>query len=105
MPHETSQLATPTTATAADASLLTVDGPLTIAVAEAWRARLVAALAGEGELTVDLSAATEIDVFGVQLLLAARRSAAEQGRSFRVADNGESLARACVSAGVDRALF
>lgn len=104
MPPETSETTPATTAPAADASLLIVDAPFTIALAESWRARLVAAFAGGGGLTVDVSGAAEIDVFGVQLLLAARRSAAEQGRSFRVS-GGEALARACVSAGVDRALF
>ncbi len=82
-----------------------VDGALTVAVVEAWRARLAAALARGPGLTVDVSAADEIDVFGVQLLWAARRSAREQGRSFRVIDATGALRRACASAGLDPAVF
>lgn len=92
-------------ADAAAADTLTVDGALTVATAEAWRVRLAAALARGAGLTVDVSAASEIDVFGVQLLWAARRSAREQGRAFGVSDGGGSLRRACATAGLDPATF
>lgn len=103
--HETSQPAQTANDASESPALIRIDGPLTIAVADAWRTRLVTALAGGTGLAVDVSAATEIDVFGIQLLLAARRSAIGQGRMFRVTDDGESLGRVCASTGVDRALF
>jgi anti-anti-sigma regulatory factor len=101
--------ALPTSAIAASTSgpgeTVTVDGPLTVAAAEEWRVRLAAALGRGSGLTVDVSAAKEVDVFGVQLLWAARRSAREQGRTFGVIDGSGSLRRACASAGLDPAVF
>lgn len=84
---------------------VTVDGPLTVAVVEAWRVRFAAAFARSPGLTVDVTAANEIDVFGVQLLWSARCSAREQGRFFSVIDSGGALRRACVSAGLDPTAF
>ncbi len=92
-------------AAAVAADTLTVDGALTVAAVEAWRVRFADALARGAGLTVDVSGATEIDVFGVQLLWAARRSAREQGRAFGVIDGGGTLRRACAAAGLDAATF
>lgn len=62
-------------------------GPeLTIPFAAEARATLVQALqADEGTVVLDLSTVAEFDSAGVQLLLAARRSQAERGRSLRLA--------------------
>lgn len=85
--------------------IVIVDGPLTVAAAEAWRVRFAAACARGAGLTVEVSAATEFDVFGVQLLWSVRRSAREQGRAFAVVDRGGGLGRACAAAGLDPATF
>jgi anti-sigma B factor antagonist len=64
-----------------------VDGELTIYRAAELRAALQAALAGvvDGdELQVDLSGVTEMDCAGVQLLMAARKTARAAGRDVRI---------------------
>jgi anti-anti-sigma regulatory factor len=81
--------------------LVSIAGPLTVASVERWRLRIVDALAGSTEPGVDLAAVNEVDVFGLQLLLAARRGAQERGKVFRVLNDGSVVRRACVSAGVD----
>jgi anti-anti-sigma factor len=68
-------------------SLLRIDGELTIyraaELAAAMRTAL-AAVADGGALDLDLSEVAEMDSAGVQLLLAARRSAIESGRALRL---------------------
>ena len=70
-----------------DSSLLRIDGELTIyraaELAAAMKAAL-AAVADGGVLELDLSEVAELDSAGVQLLLAARRSAVESGRTLRL---------------------
>jgi anti-anti-sigma factor len=70
-----------------NSSLLRIDGELTIyraaELAAAMKAAL-AAVADGGALDLDLSEVAEMDSAGVQLLLAARRSAAESGRALRL---------------------
>jgi len=70
-----------------------IDGELTIyraaELAGAMKAAL-AAVADGGALELDLSEVAEMDCAGVQLLLAARRSAAESGRTLRL--SGRSAA-------------
>lgn len=98
--------ALPTASTSAVASdTVILDGALTVAAAESWRVRFTETLARGAGLTVDVSTADEIDVFGVQLLWAARRSAREQGRAFGVIDGRGALRRACAAAGLDAATF
>lgn len=80
-------------------SVLPVDGALTVAAAEAWRIRISDALAPAAALAVDLAGAAEVDVFGLQLLCAARRSAGAQGKAFRVLHAGPAVQRACAAAG------
>jgi hypothetical protein len=55
------------------------EGPLTIACADAIRVSLLDILRDGGPVEIDCSAATEVDVTFVQLLLAARGSAALRG--------------------------
>ena len=52
--------------------------------AEAHRAALLAALRDANDIEVDCSKATEVDVSLLQLLVAAHRSASEQGKSLRL---------------------
>jgi ABC-type transporter Mla MlaB component len=58
---------------------IVLDGVLTIRTTDEARARLTDALARAPTVSVDCSAATEVDVSLIQLLLAARRSAARNG--------------------------
>lgn len=61
---------------------LVLEGALTIRTIEATRSDLVDALARHDAIVVDCSAVTETDVSLVQLLLAARASAARAGHRF-----------------------
>jgi anti-anti-sigma factor len=67
---------------------LRIEGELTIyraaELADAMKASLAQVPAG-GAFELDLSGVTEMDCAGVQLLLAARRSALESGRALRLA--------------------
>jgi len=58
-------------------------GDFCIVAAAELRERLLAALAEADALEVDLAAVTEMDSAGVQLMLAATRSAAAAGKSLR----------------------
>lgn len=76
---------------------LPVEGELTVFTVHALKDRLLAALAGDGlraGLTVDLSAVSEIDGAGVQLLMAARREAAQRGIAFTLAEPSAVAAEA-----------
>ncbi|MFW6353084.1 MAG: STAS domain-containing protein [Verrucomicrobiota bacterium] len=81
-------------------AVLRIDGSFHLHTVAEWHGRLVSHLAATGALTLDLSAATEVDTCAVQLLLAARRSAREAGASFALQEPGEDLARACADIGV-----
>ncbi len=65
-----------------------LEGELTIYRAEELKPQLLAALesglAGDAEPAFDLSAVTEIDTSGVQLLLLARREAAARGKPLQL---------------------
>lgn len=82
-----------------------VEGALTVEVAETWRARLLGALAAKGTVTIDFSATTGIDAFGLQLLCALRCSATARGRTVRVMDPVGVLSGAAVAAGFPETLF
>jgi anti-anti-sigma factor len=71
-----------------------IDGELTIYRAAELAGAMKTALAGVadgGALDVDLSEVTEMDCAGVQLLLAARRSATGSGRSLRLAGRSTAV--------------
>ena len=67
---------------------LRIEGELTIYHAAAWKPRLLASLEDDGAAPValDLSAVTEIDCAGVQLLLLASRAAQARGRRLLLAE-------------------
>ena len=72
-----------------------IEGELTIYRAAELAAEMRAALAevpGGGAFELDLSEVTEMDCAGVQLLIAARRSAQESGRTLRVAGSSPAVA-------------
>lgn len=58
---------------------LAIEGELTVFAVHALKDRLMAALNECTQLTVDLSAVSEVDGAGVQLLLAAKREAQQRG--------------------------
>jgi anti-sigma B factor antagonist len=68
----------------ATATLLRLDGELTIYRASELKPLLLDPLLA-GDLEIDLSAVTEIDSAGVQLLMLAKRDAAASQRSLRLA--------------------
>jgi anti-anti-sigma regulatory factor len=57
----------------------TLTGALTISAAADVRAQLLQALAGEGALELDTTQVTDVDAAGLQLLLAACKSASQAG--------------------------
>jgi len=63
---------------------LRLEGELSIYRAEEIRQALLAALAADGDVGIDLTDVSEVDTAGVQLLLAARASAATAGKTLRV---------------------
>lgn len=64
---------------------IVIDGELNIYTASEWRDRLSSETAGRPEIALDLSAVEEIDAAGLQLLIATRRQAANDGCDFRIA--------------------
>lgn len=62
--------------------VLRLAGTLTLTEAESIHAALRRELSESAAVTVDVSGATEVDVSFVQLLLAARRTAADWGKSI-----------------------
>ena len=76
-------------------SAFRIDGEFTIYRAAELAVALQAALAevpGGGAFEVDLSEVTEMDSAGVQLLISAKRSSDESGRTLRVAGLGPAAA-------------
>ncbi|MFT4101720.1 MAG: STAS domain-containing protein [Burkholderiaceae bacterium] len=75
-----------------DTSSIRLDGELTIYRAQEIRQALRDALAAAGpSLTIDLSAVTDIDSAGVQLLMAARRQALDEGRTLALVEHGPAV--------------
>ncbi|MGC4077870.1 MAG: STAS domain-containing protein [Rubrivivax sp.] len=76
-----------------DTQTLAIEGELTIYRAAELRETLLAALAAapDGDLTLDLSAVTEFDSAGVQLLMAAKKSAEARGRGLRLVRHSPSV--------------
>lgn len=63
---------------------LAVSGELTIFTAAEWWGRLSDALTAFDDLLLDLSAVTEMDSAGLQLLIACRRQALSRQHAFRL---------------------
>lgn len=91
-----------TSAAAAPETTLRIEGPLVIATVAGWHAKLVEALTGAGGLSIDLSGITEVDVFGLQLLCSARRSAGKDGARPRLKAGPALIDKACARAGIGR---
>jgi len=81
----------------ADSTILRLPAKLDIYSAEAIRGALLTALQAQPQLALDLSAVTECDAAGLQLLGSARRSAAAAGKLLTVTAGStaiDSIARA-----------
>jgi anti-anti-sigma regulatory factor len=77
----------------ADPRAVLFNGVLTIKNAEEIHAKFLEVLGGSGDIVIDTADADEVDVSFVQLLLAARRSAREQGRALSLSAPAEGLLR------------
>ncbi|OGU04556.1 MAG: sulfate transporter [Geobacteraceae bacterium GWC2_58_44] len=77
--------------------ILHVAGTATIGEAFLLREALMEALEAVGDLRVDLSGVTGIDITGLQLLCAAHQSAEKSGKHFEVHDNGNEVFRKVVA--------
>jgi len=86
---------------AGTAGRLALAGRLTINEAEAVRDAWVGALAGCRELVIDAGDLEAVDVAGLQLLIALRRSAGRAGKTVRLAGPpAGALLAALVAAGL-----
>ena len=65
------------------ATLVRLSGEVTVSSATRLRAELLAAIASDGEIHVDLEQVEDLDVSAMQLFVAAAREAAAQGRTFQ----------------------
>jgi anti-sigma B factor antagonist len=70
---------------------LSIDGELSIYRAAELRDLLHAALAQPGDLELNLAAVTEMDSAGVQLLMAAKKSAAAGARALRLVNHSPAV--------------
>ncbi|MBQ5947357.1 lipid asymmetry maintenance protein MlaB [Massilia sp. ST3] len=71
--------------------ILRIEGELSIYRAAELRQELLAALDGAAALDIDLSAVTELDSAGVQLLLAAGKSAHAGRKALRLLAPSEAV--------------
>jgi len=81
---------------------LALPAELSIYTAGETRSAWLAWLAehGDGPLTLDASAAAEVDAAGVQLLVALSRSLAAQHRELHIVDASAALRKACERLGL-----
>ncbi|GLU33817.1 STAS domain-containing protein [Trinickia caryophylli] len=88
-------------------ALLTVrvETPLTIYHAAELKERMFAALEQGGSVRFDLSAVPEIDCAGVQLLVAARRSAADRAQACEFVGAGDAVRATLALLGLPQALM
>ena len=80
---------------------LELDGELTIAVAAEQQARLRAFLRqGAAAAEIDLAGVTDLDTAGLQLLLAARREAAQLGTALTFREPSRAVRDVFATAGL-----
>lgn len=83
--------------------IVTVAGSATIGQAYAVREALLEALELTGDLLVDVSGLTGIDLTSLQLFCAAHQSAEKSGKKFQVIDKGnETFLKVVAEAGFQR---
>ncbi len=81
--------------------VVTVSGSMTIYEAAPLRETFLEALTAKGGLHLDFGGITEIDTAGVQLVCAAKISAAAAGASFDIVAASEAVRKAFSLAGFD----
>jgi anti-anti-sigma factor len=74
---------------------------MTIYRAAQLKEELLGAIAGAQDVDLDLSAVSEIDASGVQLMLLARREAGAAGKPFRLGGRSEAVADAMRLCGLE----
>ena len=77
--------------------LIRLEGQINLTAAPELKAALLEWIAGEKDLDLDLSAATEIDVTGFQLLYAAAREAGRTGKTIQTRWSDATAAAALAS--------
>jgi anti-sigma B factor antagonist len=80
-----------TNETASTATVLILEGELTIYRAAELKQELLAALEPGGPLDLDLSAVTELDTAGVQLLMLAKKVAGERELPLRLTGHSPAV--------------
>lgn len=68
-----------------------IEGEMTIYRAAELKAQLLAAVQPRTDLEVDLSAVTEIDSAGVQVLMLAKRTARDQGGELKLSAHSPAV--------------
>ena len=83
-----------------DEAVLKVSGALSVAAAEDLRCRWLDWLGRGSGLVLDLSEVSSCDTAGVQMLLAARKSARHAGKPFRIAAQSDAVTKTCIELGI-----
>jgi len=78
---------------------IALDGPLTIRTIADVRAALLEALAGHPAVQLDCTGAESVDLSFIQVVLAARLSAAQAGRQLALAAPADGALRAALEQG------
>ena len=73
---------------------LPIEGELTVFAVHALREQMLAALAGDAGVTIDLSGVSEVDGAGIQLLVSALREARQRGVAFTLSEPSAVVAEA-----------
>lgn len=84
-----------------DGATLTAAGEIDVATAPEIEERLLAAIAGGSEVTLDLAGVTFIDSSGLRALVTARQAAADAGLAFRLAGRSAAVDRLLQVTGLD----
>lgn len=78
---------------------LRIEGPLVIATVADWHRRLLERLTTTPALVLDLGGITAVDLFGLQLLWSARRTAAARGQALTLTAVTPVFGEACAASG------
>lgn len=82
--------------------VVVVEGELTVFAVHLLKDSLLEALSKPGPLTVDLHGVSEVDGAGIQMLLAARREAAQRGTELTFAGHAPVVVEAIELIGLGR---
>lgn len=86
--------------------VVTVAGDLTLATAERYREQLISEMAQVPRVLLSLSQATELDAAGIQLMIAAKRTAQTADCAFQITGSiPEAIAKRLVQSGLSETHF